>query len=164
MKSLTLRRGSYEGMVARQTFPVTISVNDFAAHYTTNTQLSPPEGWEREMVFEKGDLVKLDVGVHIKGALGDNAMTLEVGNGGNHTDQIKGVMRERLEIFAIEKMHPGTPWHVVGGCTWSRFLRTTDSCRSRIYAGTKWRDGVFMMEFQSPCTPVAQITQVSRVQ
>ena len=49
-------------------FPVTISVNDMAAHYTTNTQLSPPEGWEREMVFEKGDLVKLDIGVHIKGA------------------------------------------------------------------------------------------------
>ena len=142
-------------------FPVTISVNDFAAHYTTNTQLSPPEGWEREMVFEKGDLVKLDVGVHIKGALGDNAMTLEVGNGGNHTDQIK-VMREARDA-AIEKMHPGTPWHVVGR-QWSRFLRTTDSCRSRIYAGTKWRDGVFMMEFQSPCTPVAQITQVSRVQ
>ena len=79
-------------------FPVTISVNDFA-HYTTNTQLSPPEGWEREMVFEKGDLVKLDVGVHIKGALGDNAMTLEVGNGGNHTDQIK-VMREARDVFA----------------------------------------------------------------
>ena len=36
-------------------------------------------------VFEKGDLVKLDVGVHIKGALGDNAITLEVGNAGNHT-------------------------------------------------------------------------------
>ena len=45
------------------------------------------------MVFEKGDLVKLDVGVHIKGALGDNAMTLEVGNGGNHTDQIKAAER-----------------------------------------------------------------------
>ena len=85
-------------------------------------------------------------------------MTLEVGNGGNHTDQIK--VRERLEIFAIEKMHQ-VPLACCGGR--SRFLRTTDSCRSRIYAGTKWRDGVFMMEFQSPCTPVA-ITQVSRVQ
>ena len=93
-------------------FPVTISVNDFAAHYTTNTELSPPDGWDREMVFEKGDLVKLDVGVHIKGALGDNAMTLEVGNGGNHTDQIKAAREAR--DAAIEKMHPGTPWHVVG--------------------------------------------------
>ncbi|MDP7341710.1 MAG: hypothetical protein QF354_04920, partial [Candidatus Thalassarchaeum sp.] len=25
-------------------FPVTISVNDMAAHYTTNTELIPPEG------------------------------------------------------------------------------------------------------------------------
>ena len=40
------------------------------------------------MIFQKGDLVKLDVGVHIKGALGDNALTVEVGNGGEHTDQI----------------------------------------------------------------------------
>ena len=74
-------------------FPVTISVNDFAAHYTTN-------------------LVKLDVGVHIKGALGDNAMTIEVGNGGKHTEQIKATREAR--DAAIENMHPGTPWHKVG--------------------------------------------------
>lgn len=67
------------------------------------------------MVFEKGDLVKLDVGVHIKGALGDNALTLEVGNGGNHTDQIKAAREAR--DAAIEKMHPGTPWHVVGAAS-----------------------------------------------
>ena len=39
-------------------FPVTISVNDMAAHYTTNSLLNPPEGFEGEMIFEKGDLVK----------------------------------------------------------------------------------------------------------
>ena len=61
-------------------FPVTISVNDMAAHYTSNTELTPPEGFDGEMVFQKGDLVKLDVGVHIKGALGENALTVEVGN------------------------------------------------------------------------------------
>ncbi len=93
-------------------FPVTISVNDFAAHYTTNSQQTPPEGWDDEMVFQKGDLVKLDVGVHIKGALGDNAMTIEVGNGGKHTEQIKAAREAR--DAAIENMHPGTPWHKVG--------------------------------------------------
>ena len=66
-------------------FPVTISVNEMAAHYTSNTELTPPEGFEGEMIFQKGDLVKLDVGVHIKGALGDNALTVEVGNGREHT-------------------------------------------------------------------------------
>ena len=34
-------------------FPVTISVNDIAAHYTTNSMLSKPEGFEGEMIFEK---------------------------------------------------------------------------------------------------------------
>ena len=42
-------------------FPVTISVNDIAAHYTTNSILTKPEGLEEEMVFEKGDLVKLGI-------------------------------------------------------------------------------------------------------
>ena len=93
-------------------FPVTISVNEMAAHFTPNTELSPPEGFEGEMIFQKGDLVKLDIGVHIKGALGDNALTIEVGNGGKHTDQIKAAREAR--DAAIEKMHPGTPWHVVG--------------------------------------------------
>ncbi len=68
-------------------FPVTISVNDMAAHYTTNTLLEPPDGIEGEMVFEKGD-------------------------GGNHTEQIRAA--EEARDAAIEKMHPGTPWHEVG--------------------------------------------------
>ncbi|DAC34820.1 MAG: M24 family metallopeptidase [Candidatus Thalassarchaeaceae archaeon] len=93
-------------------FPVTISVNDIAAHYTTNSQLTAPNGFEGEMIFQKGDLVKLDVGVHIAGALADNALTVEVGNGGNHTDQIKAAKDAR--DAAIEKMHPGTPWHKIG--------------------------------------------------
>ena len=93
-------------------FPVTISVNEMAAHYTSNTELTPPEGFEGEMVFQKGDLVKLDVGVHIKGAIADNALTVEVGSAGNHTDQIKAAKEAR--DAAIEMMHPGTPWHEIG--------------------------------------------------
>ena len=93
-------------------FPVTISVNEMAAHYTTNSELTKPEGMDEEMVFEKGDLVKLDIGAHIKGALADNALSFEVGNGGKHTEQIKAAKEAR--DAAIEKMHPGTPWHVVG--------------------------------------------------
>ena len=93
-------------------FPVTISVNEMAAHYTCNSDLVPPEGLESDMVFQNGDLVKLDVGAHIKGALGDNALTVEVGNDRNHTDQIKAAIEAR--DAAIEKLHPGTPWHEVG--------------------------------------------------
>ena len=64
------------------------------------------------MVFQNGDLVKLDVGVHINGHIGDNALTLEVGNKGNHTEQIKASKESR--DAAIEMLHPGTPWHKVG--------------------------------------------------
>ena len=93
-------------------FPVTISVNDIAAHYTTNSILTKPEGLEEEMVFEKGDLVKLDVGVHIKGALADNALTVEVGGGGDHTDQIRAAKEAR--DAQIEAMTPGSTWAEIG--------------------------------------------------
>lgn len=93
-------------------FPTTISVNDIAAHFTTDHILTPPECWDEEMVFKKGDLVKLDIGVHIHGCIADNAISVEVGNGGKHTDQIRAAKEARDS--AIEKMYPGTPWHVVG--------------------------------------------------
>ena len=64
------------------------------------------------MVFEKGDLVKLDVGVHIKGALADNALTIEVGGGGNHTDQIRAAKEAR--DAQIEAMTPGSTWAEIG--------------------------------------------------
>ena len=93
-------------------FPVTISVNNIAAHYTTNHADKPMEDWESEMTLRNGDLVKLDVGAHIKGAKADNAMTIEVGSKGKHTDQIKAAKEAR--DAAIEKMHPGTPWYEIG--------------------------------------------------
>ena len=67
---------------------------------------------EEEMVFEKGDLVKLDVGVHIKGALADNALTVEVGGGGDHTDQIRAAKEAR--DAQIEAMTPGSTWAEIG--------------------------------------------------
>ena len=93
-------------------FPCTIGVNDIAAHYTTDHALTKPGGLDGEMVFEKGDLVKLDIGVHVSGGIGDNAITVEVGNSNAHTEQIKAAREAR--DAAIEKMHPGTPWHEVG--------------------------------------------------
>jgi methionyl aminopeptidase len=93
-------------------FPCTISVNEIGAHFTTDHLLTPPEDWQEPMRFQKGDLVKLDIGVHIHGAVADNAMSIEVGSGGQHTDQIKAAREAR--DASIEMMHPGTPWHKVG--------------------------------------------------
>ena len=52
-------------------FPVNLSINEIAAHYTP--------GLNDESVFSKGDLVKLDVGVHIEGYPSDTAVTVLVG-------------------------------------------------------------------------------------
>jgi len=93
-------------------FPATIAVNELAAHYTTDHSVTAPEDWKGDMIFKKGDLVKLDIGVHINGHIGDNALTLEVGNSRKHTEQIRAAKESR--DAAIEMMHPGTPWHKVG--------------------------------------------------
>ena len=92
--------------------PATIHSNDLAAHFTTNHLVQGPEGWEGDMVLEKGDCIKIDYGVHIKGHIGDNALTFEVGNTNNHTEQIKAAKEAR--DAAREVMHPGTPWYKVG--------------------------------------------------
>jgi methionyl aminopeptidase len=93
-------------------FPGTIHTNDLAAHFTTNHGIEGVEGWDGEMVLQKGDCVKIDYGVHIKGHIGDNALTFEVGNTNNHTEQIKAAKEAR--DAAIEVMLPGTPWYKVG--------------------------------------------------
>lgn len=51
-------------------FPVNISVNETAAHYTPRVDDS--------LVFKKGDVVKLDLGAHIDGYIADTAATVEV--------------------------------------------------------------------------------------
>lgn len=55
-------------------FPVNISLNEAAAHDT------PSAGDER--VFVPGDLVKLDLGVHLEGYIADTAMTVDLGDHG----------------------------------------------------------------------------------
>ncbi|MFH0711074.1 MAG: type II methionyl aminopeptidase [Candidatus Aenigmatarchaeota archaeon] len=52
-------------------FPVNISINEIAAHYTP--ELNDP------LVLKEGDLVKIDVGVHIDGYMSDTAFTVCIG-------------------------------------------------------------------------------------
>ena len=93
-------------------FPATIAVNDMAAHFTTNHLIDGVDGWDNDNVLSKGDLVKIDFGVHIKGQIGDNALCMEIGNSNNHTEQIKAAKEAR--DAAVEMLHPGTPWYKVG--------------------------------------------------
>ena len=54
---------------AKPAFPVNLSANEAAAHYT-------PEKDDATLVGEK-DLLKIDVGVHVDGFIADNALTLD---------------------------------------------------------------------------------------
>ena len=49
-------------------FPPQISLNDIAAHYCA----APND----KTVFKEGDVIKLDIGVHINGFIGDTALTV----------------------------------------------------------------------------------------
>jgi methionyl aminopeptidase len=53
-------------------FPMDVSVNNMAAHYCPFI--------DDKGILEKGDVVKLDIGVHVNGYVVDNATTVEVGS------------------------------------------------------------------------------------
>ncbi len=75
-------------------FPATASLNECAAHWTPTH--------DDTRVLEDGDLVKLDCGAELNGALSDNAMTVEVGNGNLHTELIetaKACLEEAVSII-----------------------------------------------------------------
>ena len=84
-------------------FPTNIAVNDIGAHWT-------PSSKSKE-VFENGDLVKLDVGVHIDGYIGDNALTVEI-NTQKYNKMIEA-SRAALDA-AIEVAGPGVNVGLIG--------------------------------------------------
>ncbi len=80
---------------AKPAFPVNISINEIAAHYT-------PGVTDERTIGEK-DVVKVDIGAHIKGAIGDTAYTIDLS--GEYEKLVKAV-EEALEN-AIKEMRPG---------------------------------------------------------
>jgi len=83
-------------------FPVNISINEIAAHY------SPRH--DDKLVFKIGDVVKLDLGAHIDGFIADTAETIEVETN-NYDDMIKAssealdsainLMKEGIDLVEI---------------------------------------------------------------
>ncbi len=86
-------------------FPCTTSINECAAHYT------PDANDARE--FEAGDVVKLDCGAELDGALSDNAITVEVGGTNKHTALIE-TARLCLDE-AVSVIGPNANLGTVGG-------------------------------------------------
>ncbi len=82
-------------------FPVQISCNEIAAHYCAHPN--------DKMIFED-QLCCLDVGVCFKGAIGDNAVTVDLS--GKYTDLVKAA--EDALKAAVDIVHVGVPLHKIG--------------------------------------------------
>ena len=87
----------------RLAFPTNLAINNVGAHWTPSTKTTEK--------FQKGDLVKLDVGVHIDGYIGDNALTVEVGT--EKYGKLIDTSREALNA-AIEVAGPGINVGMIG--------------------------------------------------
>ncbi|MDD9953596.1 MAG: type II methionyl aminopeptidase [Candidatus Woesearchaeota archaeon] len=87
---------------AAPAFPAQSCVNDVAAHYC------PTE--KDDIIYKETDVVKLDVGVHVNGFIGDNAQTLSLD--GKHQD-LCDAARDAVET--VEKMlKAGITPHEIG--------------------------------------------------
>ena len=84
-------------------FPINLAINDTAAHFTP--------AHDDKTKFEKGDVVKIDVGVHVDGYVGDTAVTVEVDT--HHWGDLIRSTKEALDT-AIELMKPNTKLDDVG--------------------------------------------------
>jgi methionyl aminopeptidase len=75
-------------------FPLNLSLNEAAAHDTA----SPGEA----RIFQKGDVVKLDLGVHLDGYIADTATTIDLGS-----NSLLLEASDRALSRAIEYVRPG---------------------------------------------------------
>lgn len=84
-------------------FPVNISINHLAAHYTPFSN--------DPLVFHTGDLVKLDVGAHINGFIADTAVTIEVG-----TTQYSSLIQASEDALtaALNMVRPSIDFSLIG--------------------------------------------------
>lgn len=83
-------------------FPLNVSFNEAAAHDTAIT------GDER--VFAAGDLIKLDLGVHLEGYIADTATTIDLGDHAALVSASKQALAE-----AVRAVRPGVTTGELGG-------------------------------------------------
>jgi methionyl aminopeptidase len=71
-------------------FPAQISINNIAAHYTSLSN--------DNLKFKEGDVCKLDIGVHINGAIGDTAVTVDLGDNSKLVKSSINALNSAIEI------------------------------------------------------------------
>ncbi len=108
---------------AKPAFPVNISINQIAAHYTPASNDTS--------TFRRGDVVKLDVGAHVNGYMGDTAITIEVGT--RNWASLIDAPSKALSM-AIQMIGDGIPVSAIGG-TIERGIRSNGFVPIRNLAG-----------------------------
>jgi len=97
-----------EGLIKKEgggpAFPVNISINEIAAHFT-------PDG-DCDFVFKDDDLVKIDIGVHVDGYIADTAVTLSMNGCEEHVKLIKAA--EDALSAGIKAVKVGEDFGVIG--------------------------------------------------
>lgn len=93
--------GKIKELGGKCAFPVQLSINSVAAHYNAFV--------DDRVMFKEGDLVKLDLGVHIDGAVADTAITVDLGD---HAKLVEA-SREALKA-ALEIVKPGVELREIG--------------------------------------------------
>ena len=88
IEAMVLERG------AEIAFPVNLSLNEFAAHYTPQSN--------DETKIKSGDVLKIDVGTHLDGYIADTAITVDFGN----NNKLLQASRDALNA-AVDLVKPG---------------------------------------------------------
>lgn len=83
---------------AKPAFPINLSLNETAAHYT------PSE--DDKKTIEKNDILTVDIGVHVDGYIADSAFTLDFGNNSKLLEAPKKAVEEAIK--KIKKKGAGT--------------------------------------------------------
>jgi len=91
---------------ARPAFPVNLSINNEAAHYSPKINDTK--------VFSNGDVVKIDLGAHIDGYIADTAVTVIVGEKNHELERLIQAAEGALEK-AIMVIGPGVALREIGG-------------------------------------------------
>lgn len=76
-------------------FPVNVSLNDIAAHYTAEPN--------DERIVRENDVLKIDIGVHVEGYIADTAVT--VSNDPRHDSLIKSAENALNEAVRISRVN-----------------------------------------------------------
>ncbi len=97
IESEIVRRGG------KPAFPVNIAIDNIAAHYTPHSQ--------DPLRFNEGELVKLDLGVHVDGYIADTALTVEVSS--DRWRPLMDATKESLDV-ALDSITAGTLVRDVG--------------------------------------------------